>query len=594
VVLKSPEQVGQVGLGVSPDGRKLQFYRNSHVRRHVFKVAPIRGGAFAEVAFSRLVSGGNLSSPDGQRWVFVGYKGDKYAPYVAASAAGDPVEVKLPVQEKPNVAYNNDPSRWRVSPDGKRLFRRDPYIGTRGEVLYDCYVFPISLEKAQSTGPATLILKEWRGVNHDVAWSPDSSRLVISAFLPGNADLWVVPADGSPPRQLTQSPEVEESPKWSPDGRFIAYGIESAGQVSLYIIPAEGGAPKRLWTKPAVDELPRYVWFPDSREIGLVSDDALVAIAIADGSARPFLKVAEAGLRWLYGLKWSPDGQTLALWGENDDGYQTALFYASDKKIEMLPPDPDWKTRLGWTGDSQAIFYGASRDEKVRPAALIYEVDLGEAWTQAKNSVAGESSPAGASPIAKLEAPPLVNGEFRDDFEDGDTKYWTLQDEAGGLDRVREVRNGELVLENARAIIGAPEWTNYVVTVRMRIKEADGVVPRSGQVAGVGFRRGEHGDYMLGADQVEKDVWQLWLGVGYSDAEKRFRAGTLAEPRYNFVLDKWYTLQVEVKGPHIVVRVDGQPTIDLNDENCPQGPVTLFSGVGSRVHFDDFSVRLLQ
>ncbi len=67
----------------------------------------------------------------------------------------------------------------------------------------------------------------------------------------------------------------------------------------------------------------------------------------------------------------------------------------------------------------------------------------------------------------------------------------------------------------------------------------------------------------------------------------------LAEAAYNFVLDKWYTIQVKMNGPHIVVCVDGPPTIDMNDENCPQGAVMLLSGVGSRVHFDDFSVRLL-
>ena len=50
---------------------------------------------------------------------------------------------------------------------------------------------------------------------------------------------------------------------------------------------------------------------------------------------------------------------------------------------------------------------------------------------------------------------------------------------------------------------------------------------------------------------------------------------------------------MEVKGPHIVVRVDGRPMIDLKDENCPQGPVTLSADMGTRGHFDDFSVRLL-
>jgi len=590
VAIRTPEEIGRVGLGVSPDGRKLQFYKSSYEGRDVFKVAPIRGGGLAELAFCRLVDINrrrSLSSPDGRRWFFIGYKGGWGVPYVATSAAGDPVEVKLPEEVKREERSINNwwAERWLVSPDCKRLIRTDQYVTTRG-LLSDLYVIPISLEKAKSTGPPTLIFKEWQwGSPDDMVWSPDSSRLAIPSSTK-KGGLWVVPADGGPPKQLTQSPEEYESdPKWSPDGKFIAYGVESPGQISLYIIPSDGGVPKRLWTRSGNYNL-RYTWFPDSREIGLVSDDTLVAVAIADGSVRPFLKLAEAGFPRLRWLQWSPDGQTLGLYGAKDEELgPIALFHASDKRIEILPdPDPGEKSRPGWTGDSQAIFYYASRSEKVRPAGLIYEVDIAGAWTQAKNSVAGESSPASASPIAKGEAPPLVNGEFRDDFESGDAKYWTFQDEYSGREHMREVQNGELVLENTRAIIGVPEWTNYIVTAKMCIK-------REG-TSGIRFRSGEYGEYCLRAELAgEKKC--LWLGIRYPAANKRDRTGMLAEPPYNFVLDKRYTIQVEVNGPHIVARVDGQPVIDVSDESCPRGPVALISGVGT-VHFDDFSVRLLQ
>ena len=111
------------------------------------------------------------------------------------------------------------------------------------------------------------------------------------------ADLWVVPADGSPPKQLTQSPEgVEQSPMWSPDGKFIAYCVNAAGGVgaSLYAIGAEGGAPKRLWTwtTPTGRGQQRHAWFPDSKEMGVASDDGVVAVAVADGTVPP---LPEAG-----------------------------------------------------------------------------------------------------------------------------------------------------------------------------------------------------------------------------------------------------------------------------------------------------------
>jgi dipeptidyl aminopeptidase/acylaminoacyl peptidase len=608
VALWLPQEVGRVGLGVSPDGKKLQFYKTSHEGRRAIKVAPIRGGDFAKVAFSDLVDGG-LSSLDDRRWFFLRYKPGVAgkpgtpAPYVTASAAAEPVEMKLPEEVRREGSINWwSLGRWLLSPDGKRLFRRDEYHNPQGAMVDDFYVIPISLEKGESTGPATLIAKEWDSYS-EIAWSPDSSCLAILSAPMGRGGLWIVVADGSPARQLMRSPEeaewTDQGPGWSPDGKFIAfsYTMKSPGRVglstvNLYTIPTEGGVPKRLWTwtEQGGGDDRSYVWFPNGREIGLVSDGALVAIDIVDGSVRPILKLTEAGFTRLQWFQWSPDGQTLGLYGSKDgEAGKVALFHASDKKVEILPdPEPGEKYDLGWTRDSQAIFCGTWQYEKVRPAGLIYEVDLGEAWVWAKNSAGAESAPASASVVAKLEAPPLVDGQFRDDFEDGDTKYWTFPDEDDKYYKlVHEVQNGELVLENARAVLGLPEWTNYVVTVRMLIKQA----PTTGLDVGIEFRMGKHGEcYSLDFKPDDLSVGIRYWGVGVNN---RFREGVLAEPPYDFVLDKWYTIQVEVKGPHIMVRVDGQSIIDLSDENCPQGAVALTAGMGTRVHFDDFSVRLL-
>ena len=169
-----------------------------------------------------------------------------------------------------------------------------------------------------------------------------------------------------------------------------------------------------------------------------------------------------------------------------------------------------------------------------------------------------------------------MNSEFRDDFEDGDTRYWAFQDAATeGPACVREVQNGELVLENTRATIGVPEWTNYVVTVKLCIKRAGSEVGVG--TSGVRFRSGEYGEYCLSAPADKKS---LWFGVRYQGADQRERNGVLAESPYNFLLDAWYTIQAEVKGPHIKVSVDGRLIADVGDENCPQGAVMLVSGPG--------------
>ena len=152
---------------------------------------------------------------------------------------------------------------------------------------------------------------------------------------------------------------------------------------------------------------------------------------------------------------------------------------------------------------------------------------------------------------------------------------------------MHEVRQGELVLENTRAIFGLPAATNYVVRVRMCVKEL--LRLRGTRLPGVGFRSSQGGGYLLGALPDDKE---LWLGADYFDADKRHRIGTMVHTACKFVVGQWYSLQVEARGTHIQLLVDGRRIIDTQDESFSQGTVKLLAG-NARVHFDDFSVQLL-
>ena len=69
------------------------------------------------------------------------------------------------------------------------------------------------------------------GFTRNLAWSPDGSMIAFEGNNQPNGnpyddmDIWLIGADGSNPRNLTNSAGVYDSdPSWSPDGRFIVYG----------------------------------------------------------------------------------------------------------------------------------------------------------------------------------------------------------------------------------------------------------------------------------------------------------------------------------------------------------------------------------
>ncbi|HXG68895.1 MAG TPA: peptidase S41, partial [Blastocatellia bacterium] len=88
-------------------------------------------------------------------------------------------------------------------------------------------------------------------------------------------DLWTAPAQGGTATRLTAHPGVEVFAKFSPDGRWIAFTGQYDGDEQVYVIPATGGEPKQLTFYPARGPLtPRwgydnqvYGWTKDGRSI---------------------------------------------------------------------------------------------------------------------------------------------------------------------------------------------------------------------------------------------------------------------------------------------------------------------------------------
>jgi tricorn protease len=99
--------------------------------------------------------------------------------------------------------------------------------------------------------------------------SPDGSWI---AYQSPNLDLWIMAAEGSEARLLARGPQIY-TPGWSPDSRWIAYERHDASNMGdIFVVPAEGGDPINLTEHPAHDQRP--FWSPDGFMLGFESDRA--------------------------------------------------------------------------------------------------------------------------------------------------------------------------------------------------------------------------------------------------------------------------------------------------------------------------------
>ena len=60
------------------------------------------------------------------------------------------------------------------------------------------------------------------------------------SHLDGNAEIYVINADGSGLTNLTNDPGNDYDPDWSPDGRQIAFSSTRDGNYEIYVMNADG------------------------------------------------------------------------------------------------------------------------------------------------------------------------------------------------------------------------------------------------------------------------------------------------------------------------------------------------------------------
>jgi dipeptidyl aminopeptidase/acylaminoacyl peptidase len=146
-------------------------------------------------------------------------------------------------------------------------------------------------------------------------WSPDGKTVAFITNLSGRNNLWLVPAEGGWPMQLTVSDQRQTSPAWSPDGKWIAYMSDYDGdeQWDIFLAsPKTGQVVNVTNTREIAEENP--AWSPDGRYLAYMvkpKTSSVYEIDVYDTLQRDVkhLTTGTANDRLNVGPIWSKDGK---------------------------------------------------------------------------------------------------------------------------------------------------------------------------------------------------------------------------------------------------------------------------------------------
>ncbi|HMJ07468.1 MAG TPA: hypothetical protein VK468_00590, partial [Pyrinomonadaceae bacterium] len=208
-------------------------------------------------------------------------------------------------------------------------------------------------------------------------------------------DLWTASTSGGTATRLTAHPGVETYAKYSPDGKWIAFTGQYDGDEQVYVIPATGGEPKQLTFYPSRGPLPPR-WGFDNQVLGWSKDGKIIfrglreswTLSVArlysvspQGGPAEALPMPEAGSGDL-----SPDGTQIVYSPRSRDfrpekrygGGQANTLYIYDLKsgdAQKISEGPRASRDAMWIGGT--IFYNSDKDGKFN----LYAYDVGSKKT---------------------------------------------------------------------------------------------------------------------------------------------------------------------------------------------------------------------
>lgn len=206
----------------SPDGTKIAFHSNrppSPMNRGQIYIMNADGSNPVALTNTERTNYGAAWSPDGTKIVFASERDGDTEVYVMNADGSDPTNLTN------NPEGYDSGAEW--SPDGKYLAyftgmkkpETEEYQPPGSPYRYwNADIFIMNMETGE----------KFQVTNSDTddiypTWSNDGTRLAFTSIRDGNLEIYIINADGTGLRRITNTPSRENAAKWLPGDEYLTY-----------------------------------------------------------------------------------------------------------------------------------------------------------------------------------------------------------------------------------------------------------------------------------------------------------------------------------------------------------------------------------
>jgi len=145
------------------------------------------------------------------------------------------------------------------SPDGRSLYWEQQCTGGKFAIIKgDLNYNEDSPYGVYATLANFKVLTDQGADNRYPRVSPDGKKITFTSYRDGNAEIYLMNADGSGVTRLTNSAAEDEAATWSSNGSQLAFASNRDGDYDIYVMNTDGSGQAPLTNNSSEDRWPAW------------------------------------------------------------------------------------------------------------------------------------------------------------------------------------------------------------------------------------------------------------------------------------------------------------------------------------------------